>query len=244
MRRPATIISLRALVLPAVAALMLSTGTSAQTCAITPSSDALRQIVQCVSGGDCRGRRVVERENLGPGCEAEIEVWSWHSARRAVAIRDRKMCHSRRRSPPDPRFVHGLLLPVAQLCGVEEAALYASDGAHRHLWQDAWDAARARLAEDEIVLAINPPTLRSQTHLHIHLMRGNGRPFPASAEVVADLREVWAAADRAWRRDGGAAGRNYGIAVRKAGTGYAVAVEPGMPANRANVEDRYGIAED
>ena len=97
------------LALAGAAGLTLAWG---QTCPVTPASDALRQITQCLAGGDCRGRTVRETENLGPGCEREIEVWSWHAARQAVAIRDRKMCFTRRKNPPTAGFVHGLLLPL------------------------------------------------------------------------------------------------------------------------------------
>ena len=217
----------------------------AQSCPVTPASDALRQITQCLAGADCRGRAVVERENLGPGCEREIEVWSWHGARTSVAIRDRKMCHSRRKNPPDARFFHGLLLPMDSVCGVEDPRLYADASAYRRLWRDAWDAARARIAEDQIVLVINPPTLRSQTHLHIHLLRTNGADFPVGASVVVDsLEGVWAAAERVRQARAWGSARNYGIAVRKRGGAFEVLVEEGLPVNSRNPEDRYGVAED
>ena len=217
----------------------------AQSCPVTPASDALRQIMRCLAGMDCRGRTVLERENLGPGCEREIEVWSWYGARTAVAIRDRKMCHSRRKNPPDARFIHGLILPMDPLCGVEDPRLYAGGSPYRRLWPDAWDAARARLAEDEIVLVINPPTIRSQTHLHIHLLRTNGVDFPAGDRVTVDsLDDVWAAAERVRRAKAWSLARNYGIAVRKRGGAFEVLVEEGLPANSRNPEDRYGVAED
>jgi hypothetical protein len=217
---------------------------SAQSCPPTPDNDALRQITQCLGGGDCRRRTVVNAPNLGPGCDNEIEVWSWHSGRASVAIRDRKMCLSRRRSSPDMGFVHGLLMPMAPLCGVEDPQLRVAGSPHAALWRDAWEAARLKLAEEEITLVINPPTLRSQTHLHIHLMRGNGAPFPAEAtRRVATLGEVWAAAD-AFARERGIAGGNYGIAIRKAGDGFAMLVEAGSPLNLRNPETRYAVFED
>ena len=217
----------------------------AQTCPVTPATDALRQITQCLAGTDCRGRTVVERENLGPGCEREIEVWSWHGARTSVAIRDRKMCLTRRKNPPDARFIHGLILPMDAVCGVEDPRLYADASPYRRLWRDAWEAALARIPEAAIVLVINPPTLRSQTQLHIHLLRTNGVDFPAGASVVVDsLDEVWAAAERVRRAKAWGQARNYGIAVRKRGSAFDVLVEEGLPVNSRNPEDRYGIAED
>lgn len=217
----------------------------AQVCPPTSERDALRQITQCLGGQDCRGRSVVARENLGPGCDDEIEVWSWQGARRSVAIRDRKMCLSRRPSAPDARFVHGLLLPMAPLCGVEDPRLYGEASPWRALWADAWAAARERLPEDSIVLAINPPTLRSLTHLHIHILRGNGAPFPRATTVMLDnLDQVWLHADRFARDQPAMAGRNYGIAVRKRGERFEMLVQAGLPANSSNPESRYGIAED
>jgi hypothetical protein len=216
----------------------------AQSCPVTPESDALRQITQCLGGGDCRRRTVVNAPNLGPGCDNEIEVWSWHSGRASVAIRDRKMCLTRRKAQPDLRFVHGLLMPMASLCGVEDPQLRAAGSPHAALWRDAWEAARLKLAEEDITLVINPPTLRSQTHLHIHLMRGNGVPFPPeSTRRVATLEEVWIAAE-AFARERGIGGSNYGIAIRKAGSGFAMLVEAGLPVHLRNPEARYAVFED
>lgn len=216
----------------------------AQVCVPTAERDALRQIAQCLAGGDCRGRTVTARENLGPGCEREIEVWARAGSARSATIRDLKMCHSQRRTPPDPAFVHGLLLPLVPLCGVEDPALY--DGsAGRELWADAWAAAGGRLPEGEIVLAINPPTLRSLNHLHIHILRGNGVPFPAGATIALDdLGQVWQRAAAFAADKPAMANRNFGIAVRRRGAGFEMLVEPGAPARLRNPEHVYGIATD
>lgn len=217
----------------------------AQSCPLTPDSDALRQIVQCLAGHDCRRRTVVGSQNLGAGCDNQIEVWSWHSNASAVTIRDRKMCLSRRKAVPDAGFVHGLLMPMQPVCGVEDPQLYAAGTAFDTLWRDAWDAARARLPETQIILAINPPTLRSQTHLHIHIVRSNGQAFPqADTLMVERLDDVWRAADAFARDKPAMAGRNYGIAVRKRGLRFEVLVEAGAPANLRNPEYKYSIYED
>jgi len=217
----------------------------AQSCPVTPESDALRQIVQCLAGQDCRRRTVVEQQNLGAGCDNQIEVWSWHSNRTAVTIRDRKMCLSRRKAAPDAGFVHGLLMPMQAVCGVEDPQLYAPGSAFGSLWRDAWDAARARLPEDQITLAINPPTVRSQTHLHIHIVRSNGQAFPpADTLTVERLEDVWRAADAFARDKPAMAGRNYGIAVRQRGLRFEVLVEAGAPANLRNPEYKYSVYED
>lgn len=217
----------------------------AQSCPVTPESDALRQIVQCLGGQDCRRRTVVETGNLGAGCDNQIEVWSWHSNRRSVTIRDRKMCLSRRKAVPDAGFVHGLLMPMQPVCGVEDPQLYAPGSAFESLWRDAWDAARAKLPENQITLAINPPTLRSQTHLHIHIVRSNSQTFPPADTFMVDrLDEVWRAADAFARGKPAMAGRNYGIAVRKRGLRFEVLVEAGAPVNLRNPEDKYSVYED
>jgi hypothetical protein len=235
-----------ALFLTALAAtLVASSPAFAQSCAPTSERDALRQIAQCLAGADCRGRTVIERQNLGPGCESEIEVWGRFGNGRSAAIRDRKMCLSRRKAQPDPAFVHGLLLPLSPLCGVEDPSLADERNAGRGLWSDAWTAARTRLPEGEIVLAINPPNLRSLNHLHIHILRGNGRAFaPERTLVIDDLDDVWRAARAfaATRPETG--GGQYGIAVRRRGERYEVVVEPGLPARRENPEYLYGVAED
>ena len=225
--------------------LLLAGPAHAQSCPVTPDSDALRQIVQCLAGQDCRRRTVVDSENLGAGCDNQIEVWWWHANRRAVAIRDRKMCLSRRKSPPDPAFVHGLLLPMMPLCGVEDPQLYAAGTGPGSLWQDAWEAARMRLPADQITLVINPPTLRSQTHLHIHIVRSNGQAFPiADTILLDDLAGVWQAAADVARDKPGIGGRNYGIAIRRRGGRFEMLIEAGAPANSRSPEYRYSIHED
>ncbi len=229
----------------AFALLVLAGPAAGQGCPVTPPNDALRQITQCLAGQDCRGRTVVEKPNIGPGCEREIEVWSWHSNRASVAIRDRKMCLTRRKAQPDLRFVHGLLMPLAPVCGVEDPQLTAAGSPFASLWQDAWDAARRYLADDEITLVINPPTLRSQTHLHIHIVRGNGVAFPAGSVVPLDnLADAWRLA-RAFATEKLAVGNgNYGIAIRRRGAGFDMLVEAGFPVNTRNPESRYSIDED
>lgn len=232
----------RMLALACAAGLTLAWG---QTCPVTPASDALRQITQCLAGADCRGRDVRETENLGPGCEREIEVWSWHAARQSVAIRDRKMCFTRRKNPPTAGFIHGLLLPLPTVCGVEDGQLYGADSAFRGLWRDAWDAARLRLPASEIVLVVNPPTIRSQTHLHIHIVRGDGTAFPASATLVLpSLDDVWNDARRFARDKLTIVDANYGIAVRWRGGGFEMLIEAGAPANLRNPESKYTAEED
>ena len=226
-------------------ALLSASAARAQSCPVTPDSDALRQIVQCLAGQDCRRRTVVDGENLGAGCDNQIEVWSWHANRRSVAIRDRKMCLSRRKSAPDPAFVHGLLLPMTPLCGVEDPQLTVAGALAASLWQDAWEAARMRLPEDRITLAINPPTLRSQTHLHIHIVRSNGRAFPVADTILLDdLAGVWQAAADFARDQPAMSGRNYGIAIRRRGGRFEMLIEAGAPANSRNPEYRYSIHED
>lgn len=229
----------------ACAALVAAASATGQSCPVTPPNDALRQITQCLAGQDCRGRSVTEKPNLGAGCEREIEVWSWHSGRSSVTIRDRKMCLSRRKAQPDLRFVHGLLLPMAPVCGVEDPQLLVADSPLKALWQDDWDAARLRLPEEDITLVINPPTLRSQTHLHIHIVRGNGVPFPAANVVALDnLADAWRQARSFATGTLGVANGNYGIAIRRRGAGFEMLVEAGLPVNMRNPESRYSIEED
>ncbi len=226
-------------------ALAAAASVSGQSCPVTPPNDALRQITQCLAGQDCRGRGITEKPNLGAGCEREIEVWSWHSNRSSVAIRDRKMCLSRRNAQPDLRFVHGLLLPMVPVCGVEDPQLVSADSPLQSLWQDAWDAARRMLPEEDITLVINPPTLRSQTHLHIHIVRGNGVPFPPGSVVALEnLADAWRMARAFAVEKLAVANGNYGVAIRKRGAGFDMLVEAGLPANTRNPESRYSIDED
>ncbi len=79
-----------------------------------------------------------------------------------------------------------LLIPTVRITGIESPLLQAP--AARNYWADAWAErkfvmARAPrpLTEDEVGLAVNPPSLRSQDQLHIHM--DCVRP-----EVMAQLR--------------------------------------------------------
>ena len=131
------------------------------------------------------------------------------------------------------------------MCGVEDTQLYGAGSPFRGLWRDAWDAARLRLPESQIVLVINPPTIRSQIHLHIHIVRGSGTAFPANAGLaLASLDDVWNEARRFARDRLAIADANYGIAVRRRDGGFEMLVEAGAPANLRNPESKYSVEED
>lgn len=228
-----------------VVCLLICGGTAcAQSCPDTPDSDALRQIARCLAKQDCGSRTVVDSENLGKGCKDEIDVWSWHSNRRAAAIRDIKMCRlNGTKQPQDEGFLHGLLLPLEPfLCGVEDPLLYAKKESFDFLWKDAWDAALKRnLPEGQITLVINPREWRSMDHLHIHIMRSNLKTFSPDdgthAHVLLDsLDNVWDEADKLARRKLGMVARDYGIAIRRSNDRFVMLVEGGR-----NLECWYGV---
>lgn len=118
-------------------------------------------------------------------CSRTTQVWALNQE--YVAIRDIKMCGC------GPGFVHGLALPRFTISGVEDPR--RPDG----IWSFAWDAARGHIPqEDEIALAVNPPELRTQDQLHVHLVRllpdARGRVSALRPLRVERLEEVWAAA--------------------------------------------------
>jgi len=118
-------------------------------------------------------------------CSRTTQVWAVNQE--YVAIRDLKMCGC------PAGFVHGLALPRFTVTGVEDPR--RPDG----IWPFAWDVARAHIPqEDEIALAVNPPELRTQDQLHLHLVRllpGARSEVDALGPIqVERLEDVWSAA--------------------------------------------------
>jgi CDP-diacylglycerol pyrophosphatase len=76
---------------------------------------------------------------------------------------------------PDPeRRTQVLLVPTRRIAGIESPALQAPDAPN--YWRAAWDARRfverrahRPIARDQIAMAINSVTSRSQNQLHIHV---------------------------------------------------------------------------
>jgi CDP-diacylglycerol pyrophosphatase len=100
-------------------------------------------------------------------------------------------------------FVHALAIPKAKVTGIEDPRRPAG------IWAFAWEAGRTLVpkgGEAELALAINPPNARSQDQLHIHIARlsadARSRLAALPAEQVADLSDVWSAAQRSADRAG------------------------------------------
>lgn len=119
-------------------------------------------------------------------CRRTTEVWA--ATPDYVAIRDIKMCGCGR------DFVHGLALPRQPVAGLEDPRRPAG------IWSFAWGVARQRIADEgEIALVVNPPSLRTQDQLHIHLVRlksGVRASLAADSVRVQSLDDVWEAAAR------------------------------------------------
>ena len=165
-------------------------------------------------------------------------MWARSADRRFIVIRDLKMCEEKEH-PHDARFVHGLAIPLTRVWGVEDEQLYAAPE-YNGIWQLAWDTALAQgLREDEIALVANPPEVRSQNQLHIHIVRRNGAALPPTI-ALPDLRNVWQrAAEAAQQKKAGIGCRNYGILILKSGDGFRMLVE--APVRGRNPEERYTV---
>jgi CDP-diacylglycerol pyrophosphatase len=102
---------------------------------------------------------------------------------------------------PDPEHrTQILLVPTRRVTGIESPALLAA-GAPNY-WQDAWDArrflerrARRSLARDEIAMAVNSETARTQNQLHIHIdcVRADVRAI--LAERQGEIDQIWSPLD-------------------------------------------------
>jgi len=185
---------------------------SADSKAIDRSDTLLHIVQQCLQKdkpGYCEQCLVPERHTVCTGktsCRATTELWTENAE--FVAIRDIKMCGC----PAD--FVHGLVLPKQVVTGIED------DRRPDSIWQFAWDVAAQRLPAEEIALAVNSKSRRSQNQLHIHLVRQKPGIEPLLASSVAGhvqrLADVWRWADQQ------ALSRNmseYGLLVMSASRG-------------------------
>ena len=130
-------------------------------------------------------------------CRNQLQLWGKNA--NFIAMRDYKMCGCM-----DAAFVHGVVLPLWYVVGSEDPQTRVRDERFNpkltDAWTFAWSAALQRVPDEEIVLAVNPPSRRTQDHFHIHLMRLGtdarqkilGLP-KAQLETVADLGDVWLA---------------------------------------------------
>jgi CDP-diacylglycerol pyrophosphatase len=142
----------------------------------------------------------------------------WAQSEEYVAIRDLKMCGC------PGGFVHGLAMPRYPVGGPEDPR--RPEG----LWRFGWDVARTRIREErDIALLVNPPQLRTQDQLHIHIVRllpaARARLDALEPVAIERLEEVWVVAARH------AAGRGltaYGvIVVLSLDRGWLVAADSG-----------------
>lgn len=205
---------------------------------------ALGEIAACLDGGACGARSVVQEHRPDGDCRNEIHLWSRAADGRSAAIRDLKMCDSERKRRQHADFAHGLHIPLQPVSGVEDPQLYGDAVPLRALWQDAWSAAGAMMGEANLALVINPPSLRSQGHLHIHLVRRNGIALPPEPVTpLDDLGDVWNLARGAARKMN-IADSNYGILIARQEGRFQMLVQPGCPPAMTNSEYGYTIAED
>lgn len=185
----------------AAAALLAATTAGAQ------DRDALWRIVTRCVGPDGNSLPAPDAN-----CPRLQEVWQ--SDREFVAISDIKMIGC------GTEFVHGLAIPRRERVGGVE-----DPGRPDAIWDFAWRAAKARIAEEaEIALAVNPPTRRSQNQLHVHIVRlkQDGRQQleqNAKRQAVKNPADIWSVAAKL------ADSREYGvIVVGQAGGEFLVAV--------------------
>ena len=157
-------------------------------------SDILLEIIQnCLNVKTtnycqlCRAPQLSANCSGTSSCSSSIEVWAENDD--FVAIRDIKMCGC----PSD--FVHGLVLPKSVVTGIED------DLRSDEIWQFAWNVAEQRMQIQEIALAVNPKSKRSQNQLHVHLVRlkSDLNPKLKSSWIgtTEDLSRIWSLASQA-----------------------------------------------
>lgn len=138
----------------------------------------------------CRWPRAESSCTPDAKCTATTEVWA--ETHDFAVIRDIKMCGC------SDSYVHGLAIPRARVTGVE-------DPNHPNgIWRFAWDTAIKKIGDPSVIaLAVNPPGMRSQDQLHIHIVRLKPDARSQIAQLptarVPDLGGVWQAADQSAR---------------------------------------------
>jgi CDP-diacylglycerol pyrophosphatase len=208
-----------------LASLLLAAAFLPESAVASESRDALLTIVSScldIHAPDyckhCPAPRIESPCARDLDCKATTEVWEETAA--YAVIRDRKMCGCA------PGFVHGLVIPRARIRGVEDSRRPDD------IWGIAWATARKRIADvDAIALVVNPPGLRTQDQLHVHIVRlrgdARGRFDEARSGLVRDLAEVWSMASK---KAGAANLRDYGVVVTRGNHGgFLVLVDEGSP---------------
>lgn len=166
----------------------------------------------------CRWPRAESPCIPDPKCTATTEVWA--ESKDYAVIRDIKMCGC-----PEG-YIHGLAIPRARVTGVEDPQ--RPNG----IWQFAWDTAARKIGDPSaIALAVNPPGMRSQDQLHIHLVRlkpnARNQIVQLPTTWVTDLDKVWHAANQSAKEMNLT---DYGIIVfSHPDGGFIVHVEKGSP---------------
>jgi CDP-diacylglycerol pyrophosphatase len=156
--------------------------------------DVLLDIVQnCVDASrpgycaQCRAPQTVAMCPAKNACISSTDVW--RESQDFVAIRDIKMCAC------PSNFVHGLVLPKAIVTGIEDPRRPDA------IWQFAWDTAITRLSPEEVVLAVNSKSKRTQNQLHVHLVRMKPNIEPKLNQAVTthadQLQQIWQVAHEA-----------------------------------------------
>ncbi len=138
--------------------------------------------------------------------------------------------------PKELPYVHLLALPRKPVSGVEDGRRLQSP----HLWEFAWKTATDYLPEDDLVLAVNPRSHRTQDQLHVHATRfadGGREAFMAAKPLlVKGLDEVWAAAETLAAKEGAARGLGPGPDGTFLGTGRF-----GVAAARSSAGAGFGV---
>ena len=162
----------------------------------------------------CQFPRVESACASGRDCGNTTEIWE--ETEEFFAMRDRKMCGC------GADFLHGLIVPLSRVTGVEDPKR------PDNIWGFAWTVAKKRIVkEDDIALAVNPPGIRSQDQLHIHIvrLRDNARKDfdDKRSERIEALDNVWKASARRALQAGL---KEYGIiVVRHSEGGFLLVVD-------------------
>ena len=123
-------------------------------------------------------------------CEKTVEIWSQNE--QFFAMRDIKMCGC------PANFVHGLVIPKSKITGIEDPKR------PKEIWSYAWQVASDRMPLDEIGLAVNPLSRRSQNQLHVHIARLKKNATHQTTLSIwletSELDLVWQLAEEAARQ--------------------------------------------
>lgn len=182
--------------------------------------DVVRYCIEPKANNYCSVCELPRSDSVCDGhdtCPKSLEVWQ--QTKRFLALRDMNMCSC----PSD--FVHGLVLPLNPITGVEDP------NRPDDIWAVAWSVGISKIDATQLALVVNPRNYRDQDQLHVHMVRLKSE---ARSELlgttISHLGNVWQTAQLMADEKGL---KDYGVLVaQNPEGGYLVVIDEESPEHK------------